>query len=68
MPKRKLNKNEYPAKLACLLTNCLTSCRFARNCGGYKNCPNFAWKEANSDKYEIILKTNGNIQAVYEIK
>lgn len=68
MPKRRLKKSEYPQKIGCLLTNCLTTCRFAREYGGYKNCPNFDWKVKNGDKYEIILNGNGNIQAVYEIE
>lgn len=61
---KKLHITEKPAEL----TNCLTSCRFAREYGSYKNCPNFDWKQENGDKYEIIINRNGNIQAVYEIQ
>lgn len=64
--KRKLSKSEYPAKIGCLLNNCLTSCNMARRYGGYKECPNFEWKSENADRYEIALNSRGNISAVYE--
>ena len=68
MSRIKLKKSEYPSKIGCLITNCLTMSDKARYQGGYKNCPNLTWKTENREKYDIKLDRYGNIKSVYEIK
>ena len=62
---RKLKKNEYPKNITSLATNCF-SCDYYPKGGSYKNCKNFAWKEANKCKYDIEA-INGYITKVYEV-
>lgn len=64
MSRIKLKKSEYPKYIKCLVTNCLTMCRFSKE---YANCPAFEWKKNNMEKYDITMK-NGQINTVYEIK
>ena len=50
---RKLKKNEYPENIACLATNCFSCATYLKG-ESYKNCKNFAWKQAN--KCNMIQK------------
>lgn len=66
MPRKLLKKSEYPTKINCLITNCLTMCDIARCFGGYKSCPNLEWKTDNMGKYDIEVGRTGRITKVYK--